>query len=77
MSPTITREATATFWREVGAKIRRAREARGLNQKQLAAVVGLWPSAMHHLERGSRTVKLPEFIRIAGALEVPAQALLP
>lgn len=41
-----------------GERLRLLREQKGLNQKQLAATVGLDDATISHLERGERDVNL-------------------
>jgi len=62
--------------REVGARIRRIREAAGLRAQDLAARVELDPTAISKIENGKRAIKTVELSRIAGALKVSPLALL-
>lgn len=57
-------ESEATF----GRWMRLYREELGLSQAALAAQVGLDPSAITRIERGSRSIRLNEAVEIAGAL---------
>jgi Zn-dependent peptidase ImmA (M78 family)/transcriptional regulator with XRE-family HTH domain len=62
--------------REVGARIRRMREAVGLQAQDLAARVDLDPTAISKIENGRRAIKAVELARIADALKVSPLALL-
>jgi Zn-dependent peptidase ImmA (M78 family)/transcriptional regulator with XRE-family HTH domain len=61
---------------EVGARIRDLRERTEMQSQQLAAKVGIDPSAMSNIERGKRSVKTDELARIADALGVSPLAIL-
>src|SRR5438093_5477146 len=61
---------------EVGARIRDLRERTEMQSQQLAAKVGIDPSAMSNIERGKRSVKTDELARIAAALGVSPLAIL-
>jgi len=60
----------------IGARIRALRERAGIQSQELAARVGLDPSAMSNVERGKRAVKTEELARIAKALGVSPLAVL-
>jgi Zn-dependent peptidase ImmA (M78 family)/transcriptional regulator with XRE-family HTH domain len=59
-----------------GARIRALRERAGLKAQELAALIGLDPSAMSNIETGKRSVKTQELAAIASALSVSPLALL-
>lgn len=61
---------------EVGARIRDLRERAEMQSQQLAAKVGIDPSAMSNIERGKRSVKTDELARIADAIGVSPLAIL-
>lgn len=65
-------------WMEsaLGARIRSLREQAGIQSQELAARLGIDPSAMSNIERGKRSVKTQELIQIAEALSVSPLALL-
>ncbi len=67
------------IYREVGKKILRARNRQSpkKTQQQLAAVVGLERTSITNIERGKQKVLLHTFIRIAEALQVRPENLLP
>ena len=60
----------------VGQRIKAVREARGLTQEALAAMVDLSPTHISVIERGLKTPNLDSFVAIANALGVSADALL-
>lgn len=53
----------------VGQRIKMAREAKGLTQEDLAAMVELSPTHVSVIERGLKAAKLDTFVAIANALE--------
>jgi Zn-dependent peptidase ImmA (M78 family)/transcriptional regulator with XRE-family HTH domain len=60
----------------LGARIRTLREQAGMQSQELAARLGIDPSAMSNIERGRRLVKTNELVMIAEALAVSPLALL-
>lgn len=66
----------ATDLKAVGQRIKMAREAKGLTQEDLAAMVELSPTHVSVIERGLKAAKLDTFVAIANALEVSADSLL-
>jgi Zn-dependent peptidase ImmA (M78 family)/transcriptional regulator with XRE-family HTH domain len=60
----------------IGARIRALRERAGIQSQELAARVGLDPSAMSNVERDKRAVKTEELALIAKALGVSPLAIL-
>lgn len=60
----------------VGQRIKEAREAKGLTQEDLAAIVDLSPTHVSVIERGLKVAKLDIFVAIANALDVSADMLL-
>ena len=60
----------------VGQRIKEAREAKGLTQEDLAAIVDLSPTHVSVIERGLKVAKLDTFVAIANALDVSADVLL-
>lgn len=63
-------------YKNLGQRIKAAREDRGLTQEQLAENVGLSPMHISVIERGVKPPKLDTFVRIANALGVSADLLL-
>lgn len=60
----------------LGARIRELRERARLAAQDLAAEIGLDPSAVSNIERGKRSVKTDELAKIAAALNVSPLAIL-
>lgn len=60
-------------WRH---RIREAREAAGLNQRQLARLAGIEATNLNTLERGTRQPNVTTLLRIALALEIPLDDLV-
>ena len=63
-------------FKQVGHRIKVAREAKGLSQEDLAALVDLSSTHVSVIERGIKSTRLDKFIAIANALEVSADELL-
>jgi transcriptional regulator with XRE-family HTH domain len=61
----------------IGQEIRRVREERGLNQAQLAVVVGTGPAAISRIENGRQSPNTETLQRIARALDVDVGNLFP
>lgn len=61
----------------IGARLERARAARGISQKRLATLVGVERPTVCRWERGARIPSIPALLRTAAALAVPPSALLP
>jgi transcriptional regulator with XRE-family HTH domain len=60
-----------------GAKLKSLRQMRGLDRKALARAAGVDPSVVSRLERGlQQDVRGSVLVGIAGALDVPVDALL-
>ncbi len=55
--------------------LRRIREIRGLNQRELAEAAGVNASSICRFETGSRTPSLPVALRIADKLRAPVELL--
>lgn len=53
------------FARELGARLREAREKAGLNQAQMAALAGVSETALGNYERGKRLAPIDVVLRIA------------
>jgi len=63
--------------REVGARIRELRRARGFTLRQVARETGLAVSTLSNIESGRHAISLPSLRLIAAALSLPPTALLP
>jgi len=61
---------------DVGARIRKLRETRGLNLHELARLCGISASALSLIETGKRDLRVSSLCRIAAALRVAAGDLL-
>jgi len=61
---------------EFGDRLTAAREARGLNQTELAKIAGLQPAAIGHFENSRRKPSFANVRALAKALEVSADYLL-
>lgn len=59
-----------------GKHIRKIRTAKGYSQEQLAGFAGLDRTYISGIERGQRNVSLMNLVKLAKALNVPAQQLL-
>lgn len=57
-------------------RLRRAREARGLSQVDLAAKTGLQPAAVSHFETGQRSPSFENLRKLADALSLSVDYLL-
>lgn len=62
--------------KQIGKRIKKAREDKGITQEQLAELADLSATHVSVIERGVKTLKLDAFVSIANALEVSADALL-
>lgn len=69
--PTSTQER-----RQFGARLRAARQARGLSQEELAEEVGTSLESVSRAERGVVWPSVPALRRLADVLAVPADELL-
>lgn len=60
----------------IGIQLRQARQATGLNQKELAKTVNSSPSRLSQYERGQRPIPLPELEALAEALGLRVSELI-
>ena len=60
----------------LGQLVRRAREAKGLNQREFADLLFITPSALCRWENGSRRISVQDLCDIADALEVSLDELV-
>jgi transcriptional regulator with XRE-family HTH domain len=58
------------------ARLKQAREMRGLNQADLAKICGLQPSAISHFETGGRAPSFDNLKRLSNALSVTTDFLM-
>jgi len=68
---------TETFFSQIGSRIAQARKDATLSQEQLASSLGLKQQALASYETGRRRIPLPTLLRIADALHVTIDDLLP
>ena len=60
----------------LGQRIRRYRQEKNLTQEQLAELVGISPSFLGHIERGSRIASLETVMKFCEVLDVTPNRLL-
>jgi transcriptional regulator with XRE-family HTH domain len=65
----------ATLCDQFAANLIAARREKGLSQNQVASRSGLHRTEISLLERGGREPRLSTIVKLAGALEVPPEAL--
>ena len=65
------------FYRDVGSRIRTARESKSLSQDAVARKVGLSRTSLTNIEKGRQRLLLHTFVGIARELEISAADLLP
>ena len=65
------------FYEQFGHRVRRARQALGMNQEALGHRVGLERSSISNVEKGRQRVQLHMLLEFATALGVPPGDLLP
>ena len=67
----------SAFARQFGVRIRQLREARGLTQEALASASGLHPTHISLIEGAHRSVRLETIERLAKALGVQPEDMMP
>lgn len=72
-----TEQAINDVYAMTGSRIREARKRRSWNQADLADEIGLTRSSIANVEAGRQKLLLHGLLRIAVALDVPAESLLP
>jgi len=63
--------------RDVGARVRQARERKGWTQEQVAEKLGIGPETVSRYETGAIPLSLTMLVRVAGALGIEPVSLLP
>jgi predicted transcriptional regulator/DNA-binding XRE family transcriptional regulator len=58
----------------LGARLKRLRRERGLNQAQMAGELGISASYLNHLERNQRPITAPVLLRLAEAFDIDVKA---
>ena len=67
----------AELYRWFGQLVRRHRDRLNLSQAQIADAVGLTRASVANIETGRQRIPLHQLFRLAGALQVDVDALLP
>jgi len=62
--------------KQIGLRIKHAREAAGYSQSKLAELVGLTQGAISKIERGEGNPSLQSVIRLSNVLSIPLNDLL-
>jgi transcriptional regulator with XRE-family HTH domain len=65
------------FYRELGERLRRARQSARLTQGKLADAVQLSRSSIANIERGRQPIYIHALVRIAKRLQIPISNLIP
>jgi transcriptional regulator with XRE-family HTH domain len=65
------------LYKNVGNRIRKARESCALTQEDLARRISLTRTSVTNIEKGRQTISLYKFFEIAGALNISPSNLLP
>jgi transcriptional regulator with XRE-family HTH domain len=65
----------STFGEEFGARLRAARDRRGMTQAQLAEVTGAYPSQISNYENGEKIPEGETMVALADALDVSLDEL--
>ena len=63
-------------YRDLGFRVRDARRKSGLTQEKLAEKVGISPSFLGHIERGTRVASLETLVALCNELSVSPDYLL-
>lgn len=63
-------------YQDLGQRIRKLRREQDLTQEDLAELVGISPSFMGHVERGSRVASLETLVALCNVLKVSPSYLL-
>ena len=56
-------------YKAVGARVKAAREKKGLKQHNLAALTEISPTNISHIERGKTKLSLPTLMKLVKALD--------
>ena len=63
-------------YKDLGSRVRAARRKNGLTQEKLAEKVGISPSFLGHIERGTRVASLETLVALCNELQVTPEYLL-
>lgn len=72
----LMKEVRNMDYEAMGGRIKSARQAKGLSQKELAAAAGLSISALQGIEKGNENVRLEAVARLADALGISLDTLV-
>lgn len=64
------------YFQKLGAKIKRLREEKGIDQKSFAFDCGIGRTQLYMIENGKTNPRLLTLIKIAQGLDVPVDELL-
>ncbi len=67
----------ARWLKDIGRRMRAARERAGLSQADVAKNLGLTTEGYGHFERGNRVIGFEYFLQLPAILRVPVTDLLP
>jgi transcriptional regulator with XRE-family HTH domain len=62
--------------KQIGARLRALRKARGMTQVELAKVLGTQQTAISQVEIGNRGLTIQQVVKLARALRVPTDDIL-
>jgi transcriptional regulator with XRE-family HTH domain len=68
---------TDNLYKEIGLRIFRAREKKGLTQEQLGEKIFLQRTSITNIEKGRQKILIHTLVNIALALDVEVSALIP
>lgn len=74
--PATTRQPPSAATVEFGRRVRALREERSMSQEALAARCGLHWTFVGQVERGQRSIRLDNILKVADGLDVAPGALL-
>ncbi len=69
-------EQSSQINKEIGERIREARQSKNMSQQELATKANVSLPHISEIENGKQTMKLLTFVRIIEALQVSADAIL-
>lgn len=70
------RKAVVLSRKEIGGRIRALRLEKGMSQVELATATGTHQTSLSQIERGVRGAGVPQVVKLARALRVPADRIL-
>lgn len=65
------------FYKQIGVTLRRAREALGMTQGELAQLVGLSRTSLTNIELGRQRILVDQLVELATALHISVVSLIP